>query len=421
MAGESVPMVSDDFSCDVELASLPEVSEDIPSCEGIPRRLWAAKFVTLHGVGGFPVAEGLCHSVSYDLVLGCNGPLGDSHVAVQISKSLSLEHVPDEWRYSVRAWLIESVFYNGSSFKDHELRYSHNCRAASLANPGRHCSTRYTSTVRNPPRETSVKATGLLTQESINAVSSKLCCSKNCTQPFPREKIRAFRERMYSETSYQFRFHMKLDVHRQIHRNAEGRRVATVDGVDVCMAAWRHIAGVSEATFHRFQGYAAEGLQAQPHGNCRLVKPRTHTSQATATLRCILENSADHMPHRTRLLRTGEKIVSMILPATWKWKNAILEINAGNELFGLPRVSTSCLSRIRRMSFPEYDAKKPGDNFARCSKCDRFHSLRRGAVQGLTKLYSGRRSWRYTWLQLEHIGNCTMQTGTDPIPFRTSV
>jgi hypothetical protein len=32
------------------------------------------------------------------------------------------------------------------------------------------------------------------------------------------------------------------------------------------------------------------------------------------------------------------------------------------------------------MNFPEYDAKKPGDNFARCSTCDRLHSLRRIAI-----------------------------------------
>lgn len=44
---------------------------------------------------------------------------------------------------------------------------------------------------------------------------------------------------------------MKLDVHRQVHRNSEGKRVVTVEGIDVCMAAWRHISGVPESTFHR--------------------------------------------------------------------------------------------------------------------------------------------------------------------------
>lgn len=371
-----------DYSSDEDVVEQPEEPENIPNCEGIPRRLWVTKFVTLYGNEGRPVAEGLCHSISYDLVLGSNGPLGHSRVAVQISKSLDAAEVPDEWRYSVRAWPIEKVFCNGASLRDHELRYDHNSRVALLARPESSRSGRYNSTARNPPRETSVKSSGLLSQESINSVSSKVCCTRNCVQPFPREKIRCFRERMYSGTSYQFRFHMKLDIHRQVHRNADGKRVVTVEGIDVCLPAWRHIAGVSEATFHRFQKYVAEGIQAHPHGNSSLLKPRKHTSQATATLRCILENSADHMPHRTKTLKSGEKVVSMILPATWKWKSAIPEINASNEGFGLMKVSPSSLSRIRKLHFPEFDAKKPGDNFARCSKCDRLHTLRRGSISG---------------------------------------
>ena len=195
-------------------------------------------------------------------MLGCNGPLGDTHVAIQISKSLSLAEVPDDWRYSARAWPIGLVYCNGASLRDHNLRYKFKCCVASLSQPGTSRSTRYTSTIRNPPCQASVKSKGLLTHKSINVVSSKVCRSKNCVQPFPRKKIQAFRERMYRETSFQFRFHIKLDVHRQIHRDANGKRVAIIEGIDVCVAVWRYIARVSEATFHWFQGYATEGLQA---------------------------------------------------------------------------------------------------------------------------------------------------------------
>ena len=68
------------------------------------------------------------------------------------------------------------------------------------------------------------------------------------------------------------------------------------------LSAWRHIARVSESTFHRFQGYAAKGESAQPHGNAGSMKPCKHTLQATATLECALEKEADHMPHRTHTL-----------------------------------------------------------------------------------------------------------------------
>ena len=50
-------------------------------------------------------------------------------------------------------------------------------------------------------------------------------------------------------------------------------------------------------------------------------------------------------------------------------------MNEVNTSFGLKEVLLSNLSKIRRRSFEEYDAKRPGDNFAWCSSCDKYHSL----------------------------------------------
>ena len=55
----------------------------------------------------------------------------------------------------------------------------------------------------------------------------------------------------------------------------------------------------------------------------------------------------------------------------------VLHVNEVNKSFGLKDVSLSNVSKIRRRSFEEYDAKKPGDNFAHCSSCDKYHSLRK--------------------------------------------
>jgi hypothetical protein len=104
--------------------------------------------------------------------------------------------------------------------------------------------------------------------------------------------------------------------------------------------------------------------------------------QATATLRCILDRLADHMPHRIRILPSSEKIVSTVLLVIWKWKESIPEINTVNSAFGLKDVSLVNLRKIRKLNFSEYDAKKPGDNFARCSTCDRLYSLRKAAISG---------------------------------------
>ena len=86
------------------------------------------------------------------------------------------------------------------------------------------------------------------------------------------------------------------------------------------------------------------------------------------------------MPHRSQTLAFSDKVVSKVLLATWKWKESMSELNTVNNAFRLKDVSISYLSKIKKMNFPEYDAKKPGDNFAHCSTCDRLHSLRRTAI-----------------------------------------
>jgi hypothetical protein len=83
-----------------------------------------------------------------------------------------------------------------------------------------------------------------------------------------------------------------------------------------------------------------------------------------ATLRCILDKSIDHMPHRSCVFTSSEKIVSKVLSATWKWKESIPELNTVNSAFGLEEVSVSNLSKIQKLNFPKYAPKKPGDNFA---------------------------------------------------------
>jgi hypothetical protein len=94
----------------------------------VPRHLWTTKCVSLYNDNGIAVEEGICHSIKSNLIVGSTGPLGDTHVVVQISKSLKPYEFPDNWKYSVRAWPIIHVFYNGASFFNHERQHKFNCQ-----------------------------------------------------------------------------------------------------------------------------------------------------------------------------------------------------------------------------------------------------------------------------------------------------
>lgn len=83
-------------SSEDEFQNVEAMNEEVPECEGLPRRLWNTMVVTLFNEAGELVGEGVCHSVNSDLVLGANGHLGDTHVAIHISKSHSEADLPEE-------------------------------------------------------------------------------------------------------------------------------------------------------------------------------------------------------------------------------------------------------------------------------------------------------------------------------------
>ena len=136
-----------------------------------------------------------------------------------------------------------------------------------------------------------------------------------------------------------------------------------LEGIDVCPVAWYTIMGISKLTYYRWKVNSNNGLLAEHHGNVGTVKPRSYTLQATATLRLMLEQTTDHMPHHMITIETGEKVVSKCLPSSWQWKDLLSEINIVNVQFGLNKVSLSGLSRIWNKSFREYSLKSRGDSF----------------------------------------------------------
>jgi hypothetical protein len=111
-----------------------------------------------------------------------------------------------------------------------------------------------------------------------------------------------------------------------------------------------------------------------------LKKPRESTRQATTTLATIIAPLADAMPHKTRTLSTGEKVVEKVLPTGTKWKDILLDVNAVGEKVGLQPISLSHLSQssnqaIKKAKFSEYITKRRGDKFARCFNCEKLKRL----------------------------------------------
>ena len=84
-------------------------------------------------------------------------------------------------------------------------------------------------------------------------------------QHYPRAKITVLRSHMYSKTTVQFRNHIKLDIHRQFHRDAADRNVVTLEGIDVCPFTWMKIMDVSSSTFYRNAKFAAADHAVQSH------------------------------------------------------------------------------------------------------------------------------------------------------------
>ena len=108
-----------------------------------------------------------------------------------------------------------------------------------------------------------LKNEALFTIELIRNVSTMSCCSKNYLQHFFRDRIEALRSEMHVEGSVYHRKHRQLDVHKQIHRDADRKHMITLEGMEVCPKAWTTIMGVHISSFYRYKANALIGKRAE--------------------------------------------------------------------------------------------------------------------------------------------------------------
>ena len=65
-------------------------------------------------------------------------------------------------------------------------------------------------------------------------------------------------------------------MHKQIHRDANGRDMITLEGMEVCPKVWTTIMGVHRSSFYRYKADVLIGKRAKQHGNLGTKKPWMH-------------------------------------------------------------------------------------------------------------------------------------------------
>ena len=297
---------------------------------------------------GFPVADGVCENSNPKYCIDAN-PLGEEDVGVCILNSLDLLEVPPSWRFSLRRWSLRIVLHDGINLWNHLCRYEEIQKALLATMRPRIGYYKYDS-IRVPREPTQCHRDQILEETSIRSVATKDCCAKRYCQLLPRDKVKSLRQEMWLR-NFCMRSAKKLEVHGNMHFNAKGRKVVTLENIEVCCTAWYIIHAVSKAEFYGFQNYLLQGQCSWFHGNFGTKKPRVATLQVAATLSTIIMPLADAMPYKTRTLPSGENVVQMVLPTGTKWKNILMDVNEIGEKTGCGPISLSKLSVIKNQQF----------------------------------------------------------------------
>ena len=161
-------------------------------------------------------------------------PIGDDHVAVQIAETLKEEEVPSRWMWSMHSWPIKRVFLNGASLYDHDQTDMYRRAMNAQNQKPRKGSRSYKTTHERRNVDIPPKRERVLSTEAIHEVSTKSCCERNCVQPFPRSEIEAIRSELHVNGGVYNRKSVLFEVHRQIHKDNNGKEWITLKGREVC-------------------------------------------------------------------------------------------------------------------------------------------------------------------------------------------
>ena len=222
------------------------------------------KCVSLMNEADMLVGEGICHNISSKLIIDSNNqPLGDDRVAIQIAESLSENTILSNWVFQLKSWHIKRVILNGASLYNHEQMNIFNLTSVASHWYSHVNAHPYESFWERRNSDKIPKKVALLSVDSIANVSTKFCCSRNYLQPFLCDKIEALRFEMHVEGRVYHRKYRQLDVHKKIHRDADGKEMITLEGMEVCPKAWTTIMGLHRSSYYQYKADALVGKRVE--------------------------------------------------------------------------------------------------------------------------------------------------------------
>lgn len=290
-----------------------------PIRAGLPRPEWLNRNVKLLNSDGVLVGAGLVRNCDPSDCVDSQ-PLGSEDVGILILESFAEDFVPAGWKYSLRRWSSRATDCDGVSLFDLGRVFEEQVQGDRRVGPKRQY-----RTTRVRQRMRSDKLQRLTSEQSLFEVSTKACCMRRCTRKISPEVVKSLRHEMWS-SDHKLRSHIKLEVHRHVRRGGD-RKYVLLENDEVCLKGWMIIMAVSKTEFYRQRANAGLGVRSSHHGNRGTKKRRAGTRQASASLACIVEASADLMPHRFRTLPSGERVVERVLPAGTKWKDIRGKLN----------------------------------------------------------------------------------------------
>ena len=206
-------------------------------------------------------------------------------------------------------WSVHSVFYDGVSMHNIGRRYEKDKIEAELLWGGLRIGVRrYNSTLRVCRAKGMRKKDITITHAAICRIASVDCCERSCVQHFPRPLVKTLRAEMH-RGKFKEKAAICLEVHKRIETcPITKQKYVMVEKRQICLEAWKLIYDIKHRTFDRYAAKAKQNMRPQDHGNLGTHKQRAASKQAMATLKVMLEGTAELMPNRPRTLKTGERV-----------------------------------------------------------------------------------------------------------------